>query len=424
MAVRTVKVEIFGFAPDRRDAWKHLAVQCQRMTNRLWQIWLCHHAGRGSAAQLRDYYDGLSSWLEDKTKQKPIFPCKAADAPLTVSSDPQSFYRILSAEFPDVNVRTRGLLTNAWQSLLGSRKAATGSKPGWVAILLGYESLPSFTRPLPIPFDHDNAKLMKDGSRYVVELRIERLADSGKSVVERCELMLRKRKSASVRAIMDRILDGQYKWKGSNLLFDRGKWFVVICYEMPAVKSVALNPDKTLFVRPGRMNPWRVMIGGESWNFGGNGVHVEHARRAIIRERNSRKQHYRWAGSNQKGRGDKRAMAVWTKLHSRWRDFTKRYNHEVTRQLINLAKSRGCGRIVYLQPKDRIRSSRLLSRCGNDDRSSMLWDYFQFGSLLAAKCEAEGIEYGAKPRSKPVKHSANRVRRLRKIDAAKQPCSA
>jgi hypothetical protein len=424
VAVRAARIEIFGFAKERREGWKQLAIDCQRMTNRLWQIWLCHHANAGSADKLRAHFEAYRQWQLDKNGDKPQWPCKALEQPLTASADARSFYRILSAEFPNVNVRTRGLLTNAWQSRLSQRKAASGSLPGWVSILFANESLPSFTRPQPIPFDKDNAKLKKVGDDYICELRIERLAD-GKSVVEPCQLMLGKRKCQSVRAIVDKILAGEYAWKGSNLLYDRGKWFAVISYEKPdAVREKkSYDEDKILYVRPGRStrqdsgwrgSPWRIRIGNRSFPFGGNGAHIEHARRAIIRERRERKEHYRWSGSNQKGHGTQRADAVWTKLSSRWKDFTKRYNSEVSRRVIEFAKREGCGRIIYLQPRDSRRDSRLLSTLGNDGTSAMSWDYFQFGTMLASKCEEEGIEYGKSAKKPKAKPAANSVRGVRK----------
>lgn len=406
MAVRTARIEIFGFGKEsgRRDNWKELAVACQRMTNRLWQIWLVHHSVNGSADKLRTHFDAYNEWQKTKKGKKPEWPCKALEPPLTKSSDPNSFYRILSKEFPNVNVRTRGLLTNAWQSRLNKRKATNGNLPGWVSILFANESLPSFTHPQPIPFDHDNAKLLKEDGKYFCEVRVERLAD-GKSVVERCELMLNKRKCDSVRSIVDKVLAGTYAWKGSSLLYYRGKWFACISYEKPAGVRTKVNSDKVMFVRPGKSCPWRVRI-GHSWRYGGNGQHVGHARRTIQRERGQRKEHYRWGGSNQKGSGRKRAGSVWTKLSSRWRDFTKRYNNEVSTRLVRLAIREGIGRIVYLQPKEKERDSRFLTTVENDGSSQMSWDYFQMGAMLASKCEAAGIEYGKKAKKEKPKRVA------------------
>lgn len=403
MTVRAAKIEIFGFGREsgRRDNWKQLSIDCQRMQNRLWQIWLVHHAVNGSAEKLRQHFDAYNEWQKTKEGPKPEWPCKTLEPPLTKSADPKSFYRILSAEFPGVNVRTRGLLTNAWQSRLSKRKAANGNLPGWVSILFANESLPSFTRPQPIPFDHDNAKLLKIDGKYYVEVRIERLAD-GKSVVELCELILNRRKTMSVRATVDKILSGEWTWKGSSLAFDRGKWFAMISYEKPSHVRVNINLDKVLYVRAGKAAPWRIHCDTRAQPFGGNGKHVGYFKRTIQRERGQRKEHYRWAGSVQKGSGRRRAEAVWTKLSSRWRHFAKRYNNEVSTRLVRWCIANGIGRIVYLQPKDRQRDSRYLTRVEDDGSSQMSWDYFQFGTLLAAKCEHEGIGYGTKPKKAKV----------------------
>lgn len=461
MAVRATKVELVGFGDDRREAWKSLSISCQRMTNRIWQIWLCHHAMNRSAEKMKNFLDELDRIRSQEIGAKPVrpsqkdvlgivgqrpksgvdlwkkrkaevyrdlisryesdlkkwddsrkaynkslkspWPCSALEEPLTASADQNSFYRILSREFANVNVRTRGLLLNAWQSKISKRKAATGNLPGWLSILFANESMPSCTRPQPIPFDKENAKLQKVSDKYLLELRIDRLED-GKSVVEKCELLLNKKKCWSVRSIVDRIISGEYSWKGSSLVYDRGKWFASLSYDRPPVVRQCLDPNKILYVRPAKNTPWRVSVGGfGSWVFGGNGSHVEHARRAIIGERNSRKANYRWASSSQKGSGRKRATSAWTKLSSRWKFFVKRYNNELTAQLVKLAVSRSCGRIVYIQPKDSDRDDRCLTIVGNDadssKRGSMTWDYFQFGSMLAAKCEMNGIEYGSKDRA-------------------------
>ncbi|MCC7334414.1 MAG: hypothetical protein IT422_04940 [Pirellulaceae bacterium] len=430
MTVRTTRVEII-VDKSRKEALKSLAVSCQRMQNRLWQIWLCHHSNNDSANKLRLHFDAYRKWEQTKEGKKPDWPVLPLGAGsfekstkggkkgketfkpfLTQSHRDDSFYRILSAEFPDVHVRTRGLLTNAWQSRIGKREAANGNLPGWVSILFANESLPSFTRPQPIPFDKDNARLSVVDGEIKLQTRLERNEDDGKSFVDTFTLLLNKKKARNSRVVANKIVSGEYAWKGSNLMYDRGKWYALLAYEMPVRERVGLDANKTLFVRPGTKNPWRVKIGyEESWMFGGNGSHVEYARRAVIRERAQRKEHYRWAGSSQKGRGGHRARSVWTKLSSRWKDFSKRYNHEVTRQIVRLAVSRGCGRVVYFQPKDSQREGRYLSTAGNDGHSAMFWDYFQFGSLLASKCETEGIECGKK-----TKAPARGMRGVRKTD--------
>lgn len=434
MAVRAAKIEIAGFgkASGRRDNWRQMAIDCQRMTNRIWQIWLVHHATHGTADKLRAHFEAYREWDQapkDERGPKPKWPCKPLEPPLTHSPDDQSFYRILSREFPGINARTRGLLLNAWQSRLSKRKAASGALPGWVSILFGNESVPSFHKPQPIPFDKQNASLRKDDDKYILRLRIDRDEDTGRSEVEDCELILRKRKCGHVRSVVDKILSGEYAWKGSNLVLKNGKWFAMVSYEMPKRERSNVDPEKVLFVRPGSRWPWRVrhMGGRGSFSAGGNGRHVDFARRAIDRETIGRKEHYRWAGSNQKGHGGDRARSVWVKLSSRWKDFQKRYNSEVARRVTDIAIREGCGRIIYLQPRDGRRDSRFLSGGQKNGRTAG-WDYFAFGTMLASKCEEEGIEFGKGSgdgnRAKKPKATTRGVRRVRKPSKPKHPVGA
>lgn len=81
---------------------------------------------------------------------------------------------------------------------------------------------------------------------------------------------------------------------------------------------------------------------------------------------------------------------------------------------------------MYLQPKDRERDSRYLSNAGNDKFSGMSWDYFQFGTMIASKCESEGIAYGKKPKSKASAGGVRRVRKASKSNgkSGKKPIAA
>lgn len=410
VTIRATRVELFGFCRDgeivdkeRRDAWRHVATQCQRLMNRCWQVWLCHHSNNNSADKLRQHFEAYNRWKETGKGKKPPFPVQACDKKLQ-----QVIYRMAAEEFPDVHSRVRALVMNKWKQTLSNRKSASGSIKGWIAILFGNESIPSFTRPIPIPFDRQNGSLSRDGESYRLTVRIERLTvgDNASramgqrfSMVEMCNLMVNKRKSMSVRRIVDRILSGEYTFKGSALVCDRGKWYASISYEMPQRKTVKLNKSRTLYVLPAKArSPFVLLTVDEKgrrdvWRYGGRGRLIEYMRRHVLAERDSRKEHYRWAGSAQKGHGRHRAYTVWTKLSSRWKDGVKRFNHQVTRNMVDLCQQRGIGRIVYWQPVEDQRDRTFLARAGNQPGSAMTWDWFQIGTMLAYKCEEAGIDY-------------------------------
>lgn len=429
MTVRATRVELFRFCSssptdidtNRRDAWKQLAIMTQQMQNRMWQIWLCHHASQGSAEQLKRHFELFRAWQQaDKTTrgEKPKWPVVCCDKTLS-----NKIYHTISAEFPLVSARTRVLLQNKWQSGLGSRKAASGSLPGWVAILFALESLPSCTRPQPIPFDRDNCRLFSDGDQLKLELRIERIASadtkSKPSVVEHVSLMLNRRKANSQRQVVERIIRGEYEFAGSSLVFDKrsGKWFASIAYKMPErANRPKLDAGKVMTLVPGKRWPWVVQLRYGATRhirpFGGNGLHVENVRRRILRERQERKSHYRWSGTNQKGHGRRRAAEVWAKLSNRWRNFGKRYNHQVTTQLVRMCVDHGIGTLVYLQPPDEYRHRYFLTKAGNYANSGMSWEYFQVKAMLAYKCQEAGIQLvesvrEQRPKAKP-KRSAKK----------------
>jgi len=402
MAIRATKIEIWRMPEDRRDAWLHISEQVQRMTNRMWQIWLCHHLQNKSEIKIRSYLDALVTWRDTKQgKQgdKPKLNVQACGKELS-----NLIYHAISDEFADVTARTRGLCQNKWQGALSKRKASRGSLSGWMAILLANESLPSSTRQLPIPFDKMSSPrdttFKKEDGKYWMTLRLERVQEDGKSVTDDVELILHRRKMSGVRTTVDRILDGTYQYKGSSVTFDSRshKWFANISYDMPIDNGLsanlpAIDINSEIHLIPGKKSPWIVKAPSKKpWRAFGHGDHVVRMRQVIQRERWSRQEHNRWGSCATKGHGSNRAKSAWTKLSSRWKNFTKVYNREVAKRIVSIARSAGHGKIVYWQPKESKRDLMFLAKAGKHPRSAMTWDWFQITALIKARAEEVGIE--------------------------------
>lgn len=387
--VRCMPVNIYRFCDgvkEKRDKWRDHAVSAQRIINRMWQMWLVYHINKGSADKLKTHFEEYGA-----TGKKKEWPAQAVDSDLA-----SQIYYAIRDEFPELTAVTRGLLYNKWAANLRRRKASKGRLPGWVAILFAQESIPSFTKPHPIPFDKRTGEFVKEGKNFFLELKIDRDVETGKTETVRCQLMVHRRKAAVARRIVKSLMEGEYAFKGSALVYDKGKWSVALSYERPPKEHVNLDADKELILWPGRRYPWIIMYRNgkkfDAWTAYGVGDHVIAMRSRVQRERSQRKQHYRWAGSSQKGHGGKRARHPFEKLTSVWKHFVKRYNNEVTRRLVNRALADSVGKIRYIQPKDGRRDSRFLSYAGKDEKSQMTWDYFQVGILLRSKCEEVGIE--------------------------------
>ena len=428
--VRTISLEIYKFCDgdqSRREAWKDLAKTVQQATNALWRLWISYHTLAQTDELIRKEFEQYQKWKsgDKRFKKKPEFtsdpfprtdktpgwhlfsrkkmPRKGKTNPPDLQND---LYHAIHRMYPELTTRTVTLIIQKWARTVRTRKAASGNLAGWKSILFGNEGMPSFTRPVPIPFDKKSSpkstplKKVKNANGYddyVLSIGIQRGPENIR--YEECVLMLKRAKTRTMQVTCDRIMSGQYEFKGSSLHMDRGKWFVLISYELPEVKREDLDPTKVLWVRPGRNVPWRFAIGEplDSRTLGDRHNVVGLARRRLIAQRRSRQAHYKFAaGSNATGHGRKRATLPWTKFDRNWKGFTKQYNRNIVKRLVDIALQEGCGTIVYLQPTGAVASHRYLSTAGNDaefgTRSS--WDYFQFGNYLESSAEKQGIHVG------------------------------
>lgn len=395
--IRVISLEIWKFCEGdrpRRQAWLDLAKMVQHATNRLWQVWELWHVENETPRLQREFLTAHAAWKR-KEGEKPVAPVKATPPELS-----KKIYVALTADFPELNGRVRTLLQNKVQTGIGSRKATSGALPGWVAILLCHEGRPSFTRPLPIPFDKCNSKLLapeSDLGNWRLEVRLERNGETGASVVDRCELMTRKKKTGHLAATLAKIAAGTLTFKGSAVVFDRGKWFAQICYDDQVEKvEHELDSTRTAYLIPGRRCPWILRVPGKSLYRGGFGRHVTAFRQVLGRERRARQENYKWASSSSKGHGRKRACDPWVKLSQRWKDFQKRYNHEVTTQIVRELVERKIGTLVYFQPEGERGQTRFLARAGVEDNRLAGWEFFQIKTMLAYKCERVGIKFSVK----------------------------
>lgn len=413
--VKTMKLEIYKFAEGdkaRRAVWKELSEQCQVFTNRVWQKWQVWHCTNGSREILAKWLADAKAWheLPKKTRgKKPPFPLQP------IPNELSKELSALSHEFPTLHARTKTLLVQAISQGIKTRKAANGSLPGWINILMCREAVPSFTYPLPIRFDSQakapQATLIEPANKkdnWKLRIRVERIDQEGRggSIQEDCQLLTKRNKTLSLVRTLEKIArDPRYKLCGSQLSYQRGKWFVLLTYSWEST-APELDEDKTAVLLPGRDDPWLLKINGKLFYRGGRGIHVGKLRNMVSGERRDRQDHYRWAGAATKGHGRDRATASWRKLETRWREYVKRYNHSVTTAIVKECVASGVGSLEYWQPKDDRRDSRFLASSGVDENSRGVrssWDFFQVKTLLEYKCNAAGVkfscrEFGVRPK--------------------------
>ena len=439
-AIRTEKLEVAQIKGDHkaiRQLWYAQSTDCQRAKNAIWRTWEHWHFVNDSPAKIRVYLDALkvyrdkqnehkkqvAAWEKTKSGPKPKKP-KIKKPKLDFSAVPPQLQKemtsAVAAVAPNLHSRVVTLLTNTVVQTIKSRKAAKGNLSGWMAILLDHEGRPASIHPQPIPFDVQNSTLIaptEKGGKYGMSLRTYRYALPGKS---RCKseehtftILTHRRKTRSQQLILSRICDGTYKFCGSNLLYQKGKWFIALAYEMD-VKEPAVG-DAVAVLRPGRYNThpvrkgrprlWVLQIGNRKIRIGGTGSHVGGMRDHVVGKRLAYQEHYRHASSARKGHGRKRALKGMRQWHFRqaWTGFVKRANQNMTTRVRKLCQEHGVGKVVYLQPVGEKKDSRFLSRAGKieDREDSTGWDWHQVAALLNYKLKDCGIELEVRKAGEP-----------------------
>jgi len=376
--MKCLKLKI-GEIDDTR-AWYRLADRCKQLTNRVWQLWLIHHVQSDSATAIRDHLQSLDRWRKADSKSRGDKPKLAVTCFSTELAN--TIYHDCRKNFPDLNCRTLVLLLNILRGRIIKRKAAKGKLSGWMAILLGHESLPSSTKPVPIPFDKQNAKIWSEGEgRIKCLVRLERTEETGKSVEWVFDLETTGKIARYAKPIHD-VASGQAPLKGCSIFYDSFKrqWFALIAYEPVEEPKPEVDESNVLILRPGRCRPWVVRVGGKSFYLGGDGRSVTHHRRRILLSRWGRQENYRWTATATKGHGRNRAMAGFFKLKQSWNNFAKTYNQQVAAKVITICCERGVGKIVLSLRCHR----RFLETSGKipDRRDATAWPWYQFSKIL------------------------------------------
>lgn len=401
MAIRIVKFEVWKPSKEARGRWCAAAELVQQATNCIWQAWLVWHVQRGTPATLRQWLTDLKSWHSaDKAMRGEKPKCPQVAVPRECS---RAIYAAVKETVPALHDRPLALTVNAVVGLIKSRKAAAGSLPGWVAILLCRESIPSSTRSQPIPFDKRCAALqapLEKGGRFRLSLRTDRYEATTKrgtakagSHLDEVELLTNRRGIRGQEARLWRIMDGKDKLKGSSLYWDRkrSKWFALLAVEQEQV-SEARELQGVAVLCPGRDVPFRLLIGNRVMMLG-HADHVADVRRAVVGQRRSRQEHYRYGQRSSKGHGHARAIQSWDdRLMRRWRNFQTTYNHDITSKALRMCAEAGVARLVYLQPAGPKSETRCLAKQGREGDYSEGWAWFQVGAFLNYKAKGSGVQ--------------------------------
>lgn len=409
-AIRTNRFEIaYSAVPEHWGKW---CTAVQRLKNAMVQRWLLFHTDAGSRKKLLDWRDDLIAWhreqeenaaerkaakkgrrkaaLPHEKRAKPKCPVQCWDRGIDVY---QCVKEVRASYVGGDNVISATVLNLAKYIFLKAFQKRSGEKSAfkrWQLILMEQATMIGFDRPQPLPFDKKNSSIVPTDKGYNLRVSMD---DVGPIEIP---LLVHKRKAWKQKHILERIESGRYVFKGSEIVWDarKRKWFCHLCWQDTESQTADLDKSRHAVLSPGKNDPWILDKGDGNFPYrGGTGRHITAMRKRVLSQRQSRMEHYRYAGANRKGHGRKHATGPHQKLTAIWKNFQKRYNNQVTTDVVRELVNSNIGQLIYLQPTGAKSESRFLSWAGTDDHRLAGWEYFQIKTMLEQKCARAGIEF-------------------------------
>lgn len=277
-------------------------------------------------------------------------------------------YRIINIQFPEIPSEMRSCLNNSIVSVLGKENKDVEN---------GLRSIRSYKKGMPMPFTLKvNSLYQENGEVYL-------------KWFNNIKFQLRfGRDKSNNRIIIDRIINGQYTPSISQIVIKGSKIFLNVCYDFP-LKENDLDKNLSIGVDLGINTPayWALSLGYGNGKIGSKSDFL----RIRTQKQRKRRELYSSLKISNGGKGRNKKLKALDKLKKDERNFVHTYNHNLTKELINIAKRTKAGTIKL----------ELLEGFGKNEDGETIkekefllrnWSYYELQSLLEYKAKREGID--------------------------------
>lgn len=267
-------------------------------------------------------------------------------------------------------------------------------------ILRGTMSVPSYKSDLPIDLHKKNIALEceKDENgtaewfftlKLFSNIGVKNFGLDKNSF--RFKAVIRKETARSYYSILERCYDGEYEISGSQLKYENGKWYLMLCFSFERdVKAPVLDKERVMGVHIGERNAVTCTVADSKRKYVINGgeveafaAQVEHRRRNIGKA--SRKGS-KLCGDGRVGHGYHSKMEPLEKIGAKVANFRNTTNHRYSRQIVDWAVQNNCG-TIQIEDLTGYASAEL-------ERYKLLknWSYFDLMSKIEYKAQEHGID--------------------------------
>ena len=256
-------------------------------------------------------------------------------------------------------------------------------------ILNGKMSIPSFRKTnLSIPFSAQNdseTKITKvftktDDNKYHIgfPMTLEERKNHGEI---KFNLFFGKDRSNN-RVIVDRIMDGTYKLCDSNFKIIDSDIYLMMTYDQPTTPSNDIDYGKVMGIDLGINRPVSYYISGEKHQPQQIqiGEKIQHERMKHYKTRHSIQQTLKYSTG---GHGRKKKLKGLEHQQNKEKEWSKRINNNISREVINVAQQYNVG-LIKMEDLTGITTS-------TNDYFLKSWAYYQLQTMIEYKAKEVGI---------------------------------
>lgn len=260
-------------------------------------------------------------------------------------------------------------------------------------IRTGEQSIPSYKKNISLDLHNKAVDILFEKSKYYANLKL--ISNPYKKELDRkscqyCVLLLVK--DATQKAILQRILSGEYKITASKLVEakvekkgkSQKKWFLNLGYNFEAKTSPTTNSDIIMGIDMGISNAVCFAFNNKEYLSKHNfitGGEIEQFRKQMEKRKIQMLSQGKYCGEGRKGHGIATRNKPIAHLNCKISNFSDTVNDRYSKYIIDMAVKNDVG---LIRMED-------LSGISKDDRFLKNWTYFDLQTKIEQKAKAVGI---------------------------------
>jgi putative transposase len=267
-------------------------------------------------------------------------------------------------------------------------------KNDYIDVINGRKSIANFKRDLPIEVNTPQMKnkqkelyLEKDNKgNYSIEIKLisqKYAIELGRKGTETGFKLALAVKDNYQKAIVDRVISGEYKLSMSKLINRKKKWFLNLAYTFTPEKKV-LDENKVLGIDLGVKIPAMLAVSDNKFfrESVGSSEEITNFQKQVESRKRSLQRQRKWCGEGSIGHGTKTRIKPLEKLSGKIKRFKDTKNHNWSRYIVDRAIKNKCGTI---QMED-------LSGIAEENTFLKTWTYYDLQQKIKYKAEEKGIK--------------------------------